>query len=268
MDWENAQTQQQAEQALSDQQIAAQKAIADQQNAFNEQQFTYEQQQAAQQQQTAQEQADRQSTYQSGQAAQLSGATQQISNAFASFTPDYFNQYASDYMAKATDDVDYQQNLAQKQLAFQLARQGISNSQASANQQGLLSETAGRTLADDTTDAQNAENQLKANVINAKTNLLGQVTTASSIGSPIAASTDQGVTGQLQTQQNAISGIANQAGDVTASLSGVPTVNTSANIFGGILGSGGSYLGGVNANNALAAYNRNASGGVRGTSPF
>ena len=256
-----------AQQQLSDQQIAAQKAIADQQNAFNEQQFTYEQQQARQQQQQTNRQAARQADYDTGRASLLATGTQQISDAFAGFSDDYFNKYAQDYMAKASDQVDYQKALAEKQLAFGLSRQGISNSQASANQQGLLAETAGRQLADDTSAAQDATNALKANVTNAKQNLLGQVTSAESIGSPIASSTQGGVQSALQTQGTAISGITNTAGDVTASLSGVPTVSLPLNIFSGILGSGGSYLGGVNANNALAAYNRNATGGLGGTSP-
>jgi hypothetical protein len=259
----------QQQQDLSDKQIAAQKDIADKQQQFNQEQFDYQKQIAAQQQQQVDDAAARQTTYDTGRAQLLGEGTQKINDAFSSFGDDYFNKYASDYMAKVQDQVGLQKREAQKQLAFGLARQGISDSQASANQQGLLAETEGRTLADESANAQNQANVLRSNVAGAKQNLLGQVTNAESIGSPIAASDEPGVQSQLQTQRQAVSGIANTAGDVTASLQGVPTVGTLSNIFASVLGSAGSYLGGVNANNALAAYNRNYKGGaVAGTTPF
>ena len=182
-----------AQQDLTDKQTAAQQKIADQQQQFNQQQFDYQKQLADQQQQQVDAAAQRQTEYDTGRASLLGQGTQQINDAFASFTPDYFNQYASDYMAKVSDQVNQQKVEAQKQIGFGLARQGISDSQASANQQGLLEETEGRTLADETANAQNQANQLRTNVANAKQNLLGQVTNAESIGSPIAASDEPGI---------------------------------------------------------------------------
>lgn len=262
-----AQYQVMAQQDLSDKQIAAQKSIADQQNQFNQQQFDYQKQLEDKQQADAAAQAQRQSEYDTGRAGLLDAGTKSINDAFANFSPDYFNQYQSDYMAKAKDQVDYQKTQAEKNLAFGLARQGIGDSQASANQQGLLSETEGRTLADATAQAQDAANSLKANVAQSKQNLLGQVTASENIGSPIASTDEPGVQTALQTQRSAISGITNQAGDVTASLSGVPTVNMLSGIFSNVLGSAGSYLGGVNAQNAMNSYNYNRTGGLGGTTP-
>lgn len=249
-----------AQQDLSDKQIAAQKQIADQQNAFNQQQFDYQKQLATQQQQRSDAQAQRQSEYDTGRAQALGEGTKSVDQAFAQFSPDYFNKYASDYMTKVKDQLGQQKTQAQKQLSFGLARQGILDSQASANAQGLMAETEGRTLADATADAQNQANQLRQNVASAKNSLLGQVQASQSIGSPIAASDEGSVQQALQTQRNAISGIANQAGDVTASLKAVPTVSPLANIFANMINAVGSYQGGVNQRSTSNYFNRGLTG--------
>jgi multidrug efflux pump subunit AcrA (membrane-fusion protein) len=256
-----------ASQDLSDRQIAAQQKIADQQQTFNQQQADQQKAQYDQQIQQAQEQATRQSEYDTGRASLLGQGTQQVNDAFSKFSPDYFNQYAKDYMSKAQDDITYQQNIAEKNLGFQLARQGISSSQAGVNQQGLIDENAGRATALQTANAQSAENTLQGNVAAAKQNLLGQVTSSESIGSPIAGSSEQDVNAALNTQKSAISGVTSQTGDVTSSLAGVPTVSPLSNIFANVLGSAGSYLGGLQANTALGAYKAAASGGLGGTNP-
>ena len=254
-----------AQQDLSDKQIAAQKDIADKQSQFNQQQFDYQKQQADKQQQDVTNAAARQTEYDAGRANLLDQGTKQIDTAFAQFSPDYFNKYASDYMSKVGDQVNQQKVEAQKQIGFGLSRQGLSDSQASANQQGLLAETEGRTLADETANAQNQANQLRSNVANAKQNLLGQVTNSESIGSPIAATDEPGIQSQLQTQRQAISGITNSAGDVTASLQGVPTVSPLSNIFANVIGSAGSYLGGIQANQIYGQGQRGLAGMNSGT---
>jgi multidrug efflux pump subunit AcrA (membrane-fusion protein) len=256
-----AQYQTAASQDLSDKQIAAQQKIADQQQAFNQQQADQQKAQYDQQIQQARDQATRQSEYDTGRAKLLGEGTQQVNDAFSKFSPDYFNQYAKDYMSKAQDDISYQRNIAQKNLGFQLARQGISSSQAGVNQEGLIDENAGRATALQTANAQSAENTLQGNVAAAKQNLLGQVTSSESIGSPIAGSSEQDVNAALNTQKSAISGVSSQAGDVTSSLAGVPTVSPLSNIFANVLGSAGSYLGGLQSNVALGAYQRAAAGG-------
>jgi len=234
-----------ASQDLSDKQIAAQRQIADQQQTFNQQQADQQKAQYDQQIKQAQDQASRQSEYYTGRANLLGQGTQQVNDAFSKFSPDYFNQYAKDYMSKAQDDITYQQNIAEKKLGFQLARQGISSSQAGVNQQGLIDENAGRATALQTANAQSAENTLQGNVAAAKQNLLGPVTASESIGSPIARSSEQDVNAALNTQKNAISGITSQTGDVVSSVQGVPTVSPLSNIFANVLGSAGSYLGGL-----------------------
>ena len=257
-----------ASQDLSDKQIAGAAADRlDQQQTFNQQQADTQKAQYDQQIQQATDQATRQSEYDTGRSTLLAQGTQQVNDAFAQFSPDYFNQYAKDYMSKAQDDITYQQNIAEKNLGFQLARQGISSSQAGVNQQGLIDESSGRATAEQTANAQSAENTLQGNVAAAKQNLLGQVTSSESIGSPIAGSTEQDVNAALNTQKSAISGVTSQAGDVTSSLAGVPTVSPLSNIFANVLGSAGSYLGGLQSNAALGAYKAAASGGLGGTNP-
>ena len=254
-----------ASQDLSDKQIKAQQDIAAQQQAFNQQQADAQKAQYDQQQKQAQDQAARQSEYDTGRAKALSAGTDQINQAFQKFSPDYFNQYAKDYMAKAQDDITYQQTQAQKDLSFALARQGISDSQAGINQTGLIQETAGRATAQQTQNAQEQANALQGNVAQAKQNLLGQVTASESIGSPIAGSTEQDVNAALNTQKSAISGITANAGDVVASTSGVPSVSPLANIFSGVLGGAGSFLSGSQAAAVQGAFNK--AYGVTGTNP-
>jgi hypothetical protein len=248
-----------ASQDLSDKQIAAQKEIADKQDAFNQQQLDYQKQQQDLAAKQAQEQADRQSAYDTGRSQNLAEGTKAINDAFAQFNDSYFNKYAQDYMSQAGDQVGYQKDLATKQNTFDMARSGLTESQANANQLGLIEETAGRTLADQTKNAQAGENALRTDVANNKTNLLGQLTSTQSIGSPIAGNTLDDVNAAIQTQKTAISGIDANANNIVAATSGVPQVSTLGNIFSGIVQGGGSYLGGVQSANVRAG------GGMFGT---
>lgn len=258
-----AEYQQAAQQELSDRQLAAQKQIADQQLQFNQQQFDYQKQLDQQQQANAQAQAERQTTYDTGRAKLLGEGSKSIEDAFARFTPDYFNQYSQDYLGKAKDQIDYQKGLAQKDITFDMARRGITGGQGNINKLGLLSEQEGRALAEQTDAAQGAANQLRSNVQNAKSNLLGQVQASESIGSPIAGADMGSVNTALQTQRQAIQGVQNQSGDVVASLNAVPTVSSLGSLFGNLLSGAGAYLGGSNARANYANYRANA-----GLSPF
>ena len=262
-----AQYQIMAQQDLSDQQLAQQKQISDQQTAFNTQQLADQKAQQDLLQQQADDQSARQTAYDTGRADLLSQGTQQISDAFARFSPDYFNQYTQDYMTKATDDINYQKALAQKQLAFGLARSGLTGSSTAADQQGLLDEDTGRATAAQTQNATDATNTLRTQVANTKQNLLGQVTASEGIAPPIAGSTDQAVNSALDTSRQAISGITNSAGDTIASLGGVPTVSPLTNIFANVLGGVGSYVGGNSAANVGAAYTNALNRGLGGSSP-
>ncbi len=261
---DNSAQQQAQAQALSDQQTQAQQQIAAQQLAFNQQQADQQAAQYAQQQQQATDQAQRQSDYDTGRAQLLSSGAQQVNDAFAQFTPSYFNQYATDYMSKVNDQLTQQQNQAEKSLAFGLARQGISSSQAGVNQQGLLDETAGRTLAEQTAQAQQQTAALQGQTAATKQNLLQQVQGAESIGSPIAGSSEQDVNASLATQRSAISGITSTAGDTAASLTAVPPVSTLGDIFAGLVSSGGALQQGFNNNSILAANAQGRAGGTLG----
>src|SRR5262252_3812492 len=257
--------QMQMEQELSAKQIAAQKAISDQQLAFNQQQFDYQKQLADKQQAQADAQAQRQTEYDTGRTNLLAEGSKAVNDAFSRFTDPYFQQYATDYMSKVKDQVQQQRTQANKQLAFGMARQGLIDSQATANQQGLLEETQGRTLADATAQAQQQTEQLRSNVANAKANLLGQVQASESIGSPIAAADEGGVSQALQTQRSAISGITNQAGDVSASLAGVPTVSPLSNIFASVINSAGNFLGGYQSGSGYGNFQAGLAGRRPGT---
>ena len=261
-----AQYQTMASQDTSNQQIAAQKAIADQQAAFNQQQLDYQKQQQDLATQQATDQANRQTAYDTGRAQNLAEGTQQINDAFSQFNDDYFNKYAQDYMSQVGDQVDYQKDLATKQTSFDMARSGLTDSQAHVNQLGLLDETAGRTLADQTAQAQTQANSLRDSITGAKNNLMSQLQASETLSSPIAGNTMDDVNSALQTQKSAISGLGSNANDIVSSTSAVPQVSTLGDIFSGVVGSGGSYLGGVQANTALNRYYAGA--GVAAPSPF
>ena len=254
------------QQKLADQQIAAQKEIADRQETFNQQQLQYQKDLQAQQQAATDAQAQRQTDYDTGRQQQLSEATGKVNDAFSGFTPDYYTQYKTDYMSQVQDQVNQQRTQALKDIGFGLARQGIIDSQAKANELGLLSETEGRTIADQTQNAQNAANTLQANVAQTKAGLMQQIANAQNVSSPIAAGTIGDMRQQLDTSRQAITGIVNNAGDVTASLKGVPVVQPLSNIFAGVVGNLGSYLSGANQNYGMNLY-RNAAG-LQGTSPY
>ena len=262
-----AQYQLMAQQDASDQQLAQQKQLSDQQLAFNQQQVADQKAQQDALQAQADAQAKRQSDYDTGRAGLLATGTQSINDAFAKFSPDYFNQYTNDYMTKATDDINYQKDIASKQLLFGLARQGLGSSQTAADQQGLLEEDAGRATAAQTANAQDATNQLKTQVAGTKQNLLGQVTSAESVSPPIAGVNDQAISSALDTTRQAISGVTNNAGDTIASLGGVPTVSPLLNIFTNVLGSTGSFVSGQNALGVSNAFQSNLNKGLGGTSP-
>jgi len=258
-----SQYQTEAAKDLSDRQIAAQRDIAAQQQTFNEEQFRAQQDQYAQQQRQVQEQAARQSEYDVGRAQVYGEGTNAINQAFARFSPEYFDQYARDYLAKSQDQIDYQRRDATKNLGFQLSRQGISSSQAGINQQGLIEETAGRATAEQTEAAQQAAAALQSDVANSRANLATQVGAAQSIGSPIAGSTIQDVNNALQTQRNAISPVATSAGDVASSLTAVPTVSTLGSLFSGVLGGAGNFLGGLQSGQIMGQFKS----GLGGTNP-
>lgn len=254
------QYQQTAQEDLSNRQMAAQKEISDQQLAFNQSQFDYQKALDDRQRTEATDQATRQTAYDTGRAQLLDEGAGKINEAFARFTPEFFGNYANDYMAKVGDQVGYQKQLAVKDTAFDAARRGIFGGQGQINKLGLIQEQEGRTLAEQSENALNAANALKGTVASTKQNLLGQVQTAESLGSPIAGGDLGSVNSAINTQRQAISGITNQAGDVTASLNPVPTVSTLGSIFGNLLSAGGSYLSGRNAGAASAYYGQQASG--------
>lgn len=249
-----------ASQDLADKQIAAQKEIADKQDTFNQQQLQYQKDLQAQEQAQADAQAKLYSDYQTGRAQALDTGAKQIQDAFAKFSPDYYNKYVQDYMSPVGDQLSYQRAQADKQMNFGLARQGLLDSQARANETGLLTETQGRSLAEETQAAQQAAAQLQSNVGAEKQSLLQQVASVQGTGAPIGTTTTDAVNQALTAQRNQISGITSSAGDVIASLQGVPQVPTLSNIFAGVINSGGSYLQGANLGANVGGFGRGFAG--------
>jgi hypothetical protein len=99
--------------------------------------------------------------------------------------------------------------------------------------------------------------------------LLGQVTGAESIGSPIAGANIEDINQALQTQRSAITGITNTAGDTVSSLKAVPPVSQLGDIFGGLVNTAGNLYAGYQAGNVLqqGAKGFAGQGGPTGTDP-
>jgi hypothetical protein len=130
-----AQYQTMASQDLSDKQIQAQKAIADQQNELNQRSFDAQQGQYQQQQQQVDEQAQRQAQYDAGRADLLGQGTQQVNDAFSRFSPEYF-KYAQNTCPRrrTTSSVS---RIGPEATRLSAGTAGISASQAGVNEQGL-----------------------------------------------------------------------------------------------------------------------------------
>lgn len=256
--------QQRSQQEMNDRQLAAQREIATKQQEFNQSQFDYQKALDTRQKADTEAQAQRQTAYDTGRSNLLREGSGQIEQAFARFSPDYFNKYTGDYMAKAKDEIDYQKVAANRDIMFDTARRGVLGSQDLVNKYGLLAEKEGRALAEQSNAAQDSANQLRGQITGAKSSLLGQVQASQNIGSPIAGPDMGSVGTALQTQRQAISGIQNQAGDVVASVNPVPTVSSLGSIFGGLVNAGAAGFSGYQANRALGAFDR----ALAGQSPF
>lgn len=240
--------------------LAQQQRIADAQAAANERQFQYQKDQDNRRLLEANQQAARQETWDTTRGKAAADATQQVNDAFGQFSPDYFKQYADASYNNANGEITRQAGVAQKNLAFGLARQGIVDSTAAADQQGLLGETTGRAQTDARNQADTAAKTLETNTGNQKTSLLGQVLSSNTLGNPIAASSDAGVASQIDTANRAISGISTSATDYAAAIQqpqASPSVGTA--LFGNILGTA--------ANAVSGQTDAKITAGVGGTTP-
>lgn len=114
----------------------------------------------------------------------------QVNDAFAQFTPDYFNTAQQDYVNAYEPQLDYQYNLASPSLNAALYDRGILESTPGAQAKSQLQTTYNNAQTDIANQGVDFANSLKSNVANTKSNLLGEV--ASSADPLTMASSAQG----------------------------------------------------------------------------
>jgi hypothetical protein len=256
-------------QAQQQQQLAAAQ-LAEQTREFNVQQQQAQQTLANTQAQEAanQAQVDQQAAltneWQTGRAAEQATAAGDINNAFASFTPAYYDQHTKDYLAYYQPQVDKQYASAENAMTYGLARTGNLQSQTAASQTADL---AGQKATEQTNlnnQAISSTSALQSNVASAKSNLMSQATSDATLGSPITPGSADAITAQFNNTSATLANLSNTAGDTVTSLQATPQYSSLGSLFGSAAGSVGSAVTGNNYYNNLSAFN--STGGIAGSS--
>ena len=243
--------------AQQQQEVAQQQAsdaqLVEQQREFNVQQVESQQTLANTQalqvanQASVDNQAALTEQYQTGQSAELAAGTKSVNDAFAQFTPDYYDQYIKDYANHYAPQVYQQYGTATNDATFGLARTGNLQSQTAADQYGDLARQKGNALDDINNAAIGATTTLQNNVESARQNLLGQVTSAATLGSPVTPGSADAVTAQFNNTTNALSNIRSSAGDTINTLTATPTYSSLGSLFSSAAGSASAAVSGNNA---------------------
>jgi hypothetical protein len=254
-------------------QMNQQQALADQQLAEQKREFDIQQQQSAttlantkalqdEQQRQIDEQAALTKTWQTGRAAEQDQATKTVNDAFAQFTPDYYNKFTSDYVSHYQPQVQKQADLASNATLFGLARSGNLQSQTAANQIQQRAEDFGTAMSDVNNSAIGATTAQRTNVLNAKQGLMAQATSDATLGSPITPGSADAITANFNNTSNALQRITNQSGDTVTTLAATPQYASLGNLFGAAASGVGAAIQGQNAfqygqgfSNALNASN-------------
>jgi hypothetical protein len=207
----------------------------------------------AQEQASADQSAALTEQWQTGRSAEAQGATQSINDAFAQFTPDYYQKYAEAYQQNYDPEVERQYGLAKQDLGYGLARQGITQSQSAATQQGLLAQEKGRQEADIANKAQDAAATLQSQVASSKQNLLNTALSDQTLGSPVTPGSADAITSAFNTTSAALSSIKQTAQDTQSALSATPSYSSLGNIFGQAASGVANYVSGNEYYNAYGA---------------
>lgn len=242
------------QQQTAQEQMQQQQQIADQQNQLAQQQFAYQQQQDTAAQQQAQQQRDLQNQWATGQTKAIQTGQQAVNDAFANFTPSYFQDYANTLLATGKQQIQQQAGTAQRNVALNLARGGNLDSSAQGYDIGQLEQTKGQAIADYANQTQDAAAQLQQQYANTKQGLMQQVSSAATVGEPSAPGTLQQVTQGIDTANRSEATIGQNAQNIVPTLTPVTPPSVVGNVFGGVAGSVGQALSGQQAGSALGAY--------------
>lgn len=163
-----------------------------------------------------------------------------INQDFSTFTPDFYKKAATDYTDYATPQVMQQYQNTKNNLAYALARNGISNSSAAAGKGAALNTELSTNLNTVANQAQDQSNTLQSNVASQKTNVVNQL--EASADPSAAASSAAGAVAGLQAPP-AYQPIGNLFGDWTSTY----LANMNAQAFSPTTPSIWSMLGGGGA---------------------
>ena len=118
-------------------------------------------------------------TQQMQQQAQVDQATGQINNAFAGFTPQFYNDRAQAYTNYAEPQLIQQYQQAGQQLLGKLANQGLLNSSAALQEKGALQNTMNTQQQGIANQGIQQSQQLQQQVGQQQANLVSQANAAS-----------------------------------------------------------------------------------------
>ncbi len=162
-----------------------------------------------------QQEEERQARIKQGQGA--------IDNAFAVFTPDYFDKYKQDYLGYYNPQIDEKFSNAKRDLTYNTARAGIQDSTGGQRLAGDLAQAYTDQRRAVESDALDASNKTRQSVESNKSDLYAQNT--ASADPSLAAINAVGRAGSLQT---------------------APSYSPVGDIFSGLTGAGGYYVSGAN----------------------
>lgn len=138
-----------------------QEAAIAEQNRILEEQRRQQEARLAEQRRLEQERANK-----------ISGNVSSIGSAFSKFDDPFFEQAGSNVREFFTPQLQEQFEEAQEKTAFNLANKGLSDSSVAADKAGELKDLFDRELRNIETKAGEAENQLRTDVSNRRSNLI------------------------------------------------------------------------------------------------
>ena len=105
----------------------------------------------------------------------INAGLQNIDKAFSGFNNDWFNQRRQDYLNYATPQAIRQFQNTRNNLAYSLARNGLSKSGAAVNENQALETEKNQRLSDIANEGQNQANEARSQVAAQKANVTNQL---------------------------------------------------------------------------------------------
>lgn len=127
-------------------------------------------------------QADALLSQQKAQELAQNNAIGQVNSAFSGFTPDFYKGIGTAYQNFAMPELQRQYTDTSNQLGFKLANQGLGDSSIAQGLGSKLADTMSRGQTQIGQEAVNQENQLRQQVSQEQSNLIGQASNSNQPG--------------------------------------------------------------------------------------